>query len=287
MPAPSFGNADNGQNVSLTNETTNGKGYGQAAYMAAHPDQWRKGANGKYEHRDPTTGLWSDPNDVKGGTFGNWFDGLTSGRTDVMGNDTEKEVARKKAEAAAAAAAAETDTITDRMNAFIKSMMGDIDQNDPVFKGLITAGVNAAGEHAGMAGLSGRSGMAGTQSASVAQANVLPWQIARKTAGAAMLGQLSNRDISLGNLAQGQQIINNGIAESQSNAAKNTWGTIGVIGGGIVGGYYGGPEGAKAGALVGGSALGSLGGGGASGPSYSGNTWRPAGGGYKPGGTGY
>ena len=101
-----------------------------------------------------------------------------------------------------------------------------------------------------------------------------------------MLGQLSNRDISLGNLAQGQQTINAGLAESQYNAQQNQGRTWGSLAGGVLGMT---PIGAAIGGPMGGAALGgSLGGALATpsgGPSYSGSTWRP-GGSYKPGGNG-
>lgn len=275
MPNPSFGNADNGQQITTGN-------YGQAAYAQQHPDQWRMGANGQYEHRDAASGAWGDPNAVQGGTFGNWFDRLTSGRGDIMGNDTPQEAARKKQEAADAATKGQQDDISAKMDAFIKSMLGPMDQNDPVYRGLMQAGTDAAQRHAGSAGLAGRSTLAGTQSASVAQQNVLPWMQARQQAGAQMLQARSGRDLSLGQLAQGQQTINNGMAESQYNAAQNTGRTWGSLAGGAIGSAFGGPGGGAIGSQLGGAAGGAIAGG--AGPAAPQSTWRP---GRSLGGTGY
>ncbi len=273
---PVFGadQQDNGQQV-----TRGPVGEGGSAYQMSHPDQWRRNAKGVWEHN--SGGVWSDPNAVQGGTFGNWFDRLTSGRGDIMGNDTPQEAARKKAEADAAAAKGQQDDISARMDAFIKSMLGPVDQNDPVYRGLMQAGTDAAQAHAGSAGLAGRSTLAGTQSASVAQQNVQPWLASRQQAGAQMLAQRSNRDISLGNLAQGQQTINNGMAESQYNAAQNTGRTWGSLAGGALGTAFGGPGGGMAGASLGGSLGGAVAGG--AGPAQSSSTWRPG----RTGGTGY
>ncbi|MHB1098583.1 MAG: hypothetical protein ACYCZR_03430 [Burkholderiales bacterium] len=178
------------------------------------------------------------------------------------------------------------DGISARMQAFIREMLGDFDTNDPVYRGLIQAGTDAAQQSAGRAGLAGRSTLAGTQAASVAQQNVQPWMAARKAAGAQMLTQLSNRDISLGNLAQGQQQIDAGLAASKNAAEKNFWGTLGAVGGGVLGAYVGGPGGAQAGAQIGSGAMSGLAGG-SSGPAQPAQTWKP-GGGYKPpSGSGY
>lgn len=234
-------------------------------------------ADGRWQQRTANGGAedMMNPGDTSG--LSNFVDG----KTDIRGNPTPAELARRANAPLANPANNPQDAIAARMQAFIDSMLGPMNKNDPVYRGLVQAGTDAAQQSAGRGGLSGRSTLAGTQAASVAQQNVQPWMAARQGAGAQMLTQLSNRDISLGNLAQGQQQIDAGLAESKSNADKNFWSTLGSVGGGIVGGYFGGPGGAQAGAQIGGGIGGSLAGGGAGGPSYPQSSWKP-GGSYKP-----
>lgn len=292
MADPTFGANEQDPNVQAsiggTPETNpNDKGYMWAAQK--YPGMWEF-RNGQWAHREGVNAPWQGTVDARKpggeGTVGGWLEGIFSGDRTLMGTDSAQGLAKKKAAADAAAAQGQQDSISARMQAFIDSMLGPMDANDPVYQGLMQAGLDAAQKHSGQAGLAGRSTLAGTQAASVAQQNVQPWMAARLGAGQQMLTSLSGRDISLGNLALGQQQVNQGLAESQSNAAKNTMGTIGSVGGGIIGGIYGGPGGAAAGSSIGGGVLGSLGGGGASGPGYTPNTWRP-GGSYKPSGSGY
>jgi hypothetical protein len=271
---------DNGGDASVG--TTAAGNAGIVTYARQHPDQWRMN-NGVWEHNQG--GTWTpsfkaDGTPVAnpaqpGGTFGNWFDRLTSGRGDIMGNDTEKEIARKKSESAAAAAGAQHDDITARMNAFIQAMGIPPDMSNPVYAGLINAGTAAAGRMQGNAGLSGRSGLAGTQAASVVQANTQPYLASREAAGADMLKAVSGRDVSLGQLDMAQQQVNNGLAESQSNANKNTWSSLAGLAGGVVGG--------PGGAMLASGVAGSLAGGGGSGPSYNAPAWKPG----RTGGTGF
>lgn len=251
-------------------------------YKARDPKFWQF-KNGQWTHIS-SSGKETGSADARrpGGeaTLGYWVDGLFGGKRDVMGNDTPAEAARKRAEAEAAARAAQIDQISARMQAFIAELAGPV-KGTSVYEGLMQAGLDAAQKHAGSAGLAGRSTLAGTQAASVAQQNVQPWLAARQGVRAQMLGQLSNRDISLANIAQGQQRINQGMAESQYNATKNTLGTVGAIGGGILGGIYGGPGGATVGSQLGSAALGTIGGGQApyTPSSYNpGSTWKPSGG---------
>lgn len=286
---PSYGDVDTGTtNLSPggRNDTFSGykaekdpyaPEYVNSPYWEFKNGNWVNKASGK-SHAD---------NSGPGGsaTPGYWLEGLFSGKRDLMGKDTPAEAARKRAEAEAAARAGQQDQITARMQAFIDELAGPV-KGTPVYEGLMQAGLDAAQKHAGSAGLAGRSTLAGTQAASVAQQNVQPWLAARQGVRAQMLGQLSNRDVSLANIAQGQQQINQGMAESQYNATKNTMGTLGAIGGGILGGIYGGPGGATVGSQLGGAALGTIGGGQApyTPSSYNpGSNWKPRGGGSGSG----
>lgn len=298
---PSFGNTDSTDTGLRSNPKPMGvQGDPNNSVMLA-VSRDRRNSSRRWEY---INGMWQDATPdgkpINGGitplTSGSgdlgrdaaeFFDKAASGDWDmVTGKPTAQGQAKLDKAKADAAAKASQDNIAARMQAFIDEMLGPMDTNDPVYRGLMQAGVDAAQKHGGQAGLAGRSTLAGTQAASVAQQNVLPWMAARQQAGQQMLGQLSNRDISLGSLALGQQQVNNGLAESQSNANKNTLATLGAVGGGIIGGIYGGPGGAAAGSQIGGGVMGSLGGGGSSGPSYQQNTWKP-GGSYKPSGSGY
>lgn len=276
MPAPSFGNVDQSSGVAAPAGQT---AAGLALYAQKHPDQWRLN-NGNWENNKG--GVWTPmykndaqqtPVGANANSFGNYVEGVTSGRLNIMGNENNPAKPTDTAK----------DDITARMNAFITAMGIPPDMSNPVYAGLVNAGTSAAGRMQGQAGVAGRSGMAGTQAASVVQANLLPYMQSREQAGAQMLQSLNGRDISLGQLAQGQQNINNGLAESQSNAAKNTASSLGSIGGGILGGVIGGPGGAAAGSQIGSGFLGSLAGGGGSGPNYSGSAWKPG----RTGGSGY
>lgn len=291
MPTPSFGGA---QQEGAGQSTL---GYNQGSlrpendpnnpeYKARDPRFWQF-KNGQWTHISSSgqeTGAADARRPGGSGTFGYWVNGLFSGDRNVMGENTAQGQAKIDRAAAEAKAKGEQDAISARMQAFIDNMLGPMDKNDPVYQGLLQAGTDAAQKSAGGAGLSGRSTLAGTQAASVAQQNVMPWMAARQQAGAQMLNQLNNRDISLSNLSLGQQQINNGMAESQANAQRNTMGTVGSLAGGVLGSIYGGPGGGAAGAALGGSLGGVIGGGGA--PTYSAPTYRP-GSGYKPSGSGY
>lgn len=257
-PAPTFGNVDTGSSqLSTTDSHAFGVYNDRQTFDAAMADWQRKKAAG-----DPFPG----PMPRLG------------------------EGVLKAEEAAKASGPNAQDLISARMQKFIDSMMGPVDPNDPVYRGLMQAGVDAAQRHAGGAGLAGRSTLAGTQAASVAQQNIQPYLASRQQAGAQMLANLSNRDISLGNLALGQQSLDRGAADAQWAAKQNQYQAIGsALGtglGAVAGGYFGGAEGAKMGMQAGSSLGGGLGGvaAGGSGPSYAPAPRRSYGG--NPG-TGY
>lgn len=296
MPTPNYGDADTGTGVAPQSERLSAADPNDpfSGYVAETDPNYAGYRDSKRPDGSPAwvykNGQWYNTTTGRGtlderkpggeATMGYWIDGLFSGRRDIMGRDTPAEAARKKQEADAAAAQERQDQISAQMQKFIDSMLGPMDQNDPIYKGLLQAGIDAAQKQGGRAGLAGRSGLGATNAAAVVQQNVLPWMQARQQAGQQMLEQLSNRDISLSNISLAQQQVNQGLAESQYNATKNTMTTLGSVGGGILGGIYGGPGGATAGAQLGGAVLGTIGSGQA--PAAA-PTYRP-GSGYKPSG---
>lgn len=88
----------------------------------------------------------------------------------------EEEAARSEQEKAAALEKKRSD-ITGQIQAFIDTMTGPSRPDDPVRVALLRAGTDAAQAAAGLSGV--RGGLAGTAAASMAQANLLPYELQR------------------------------------------------------------------------------------------------------------
>lgn len=184
--------------------------------------------------------------------------------------DFTEQAADAQVEKDAADTAANLDSTINRIRIFAAEMLGDVSPDDPVMQGLLQSGMDAAQASAGQAGLSGRSGLAGTQAASVAQQNTLPYLSQRKSLGLSALGTAGNMELGLADMAAAEHRLvterNDMVAaerwKGMQNAAQGIWGGIGAVGGGIIGGYLGGPQGAAAGAsagAAGGASLGTIG----------------------------
>lgn len=294
MPVPTFGNTDTG----TTNLSTQGYGYDPNTGIYRTNDGWggvkEVNTNGevqsvanklskelgispeaalKYAKEDAAR-YFSQPN----ANPNNWAltfwgsPGYEALKKRVQG--TEAENAANSQAAADQAAADQRTGITNQIQAFVNSMLGPMDPNDPVHKGLVQMGTNAAQASAGRGGLSGRSGLAGTQAASVAQANALPYLQARSSLGLQAQGLLNNRDLGLGQLNQDWAKFmtdrNDRIAGLQAGAQQQQNSMIGsLIGGGLGAlGFIGGPALGSATMGAGASLGGSIGGGFSRPPQY-------------------
>lgn len=185
--------------------------------------------------------------------------------------------------------------VIERLKAFATEMLGPVGDNDPVYNMLVQSGTDAAQASAAQAGLSGRSGLAGTQAASVAQQNSLPYLAQRQSQGLGALNAAGNMELGLQGLndAEGRyrQDRLDSIAEANWKASQNQMQTALSLGGSVlggVGGYMaGGAQGIAPGMQFGGSlaaGAGSLAG--PQAPTYS--TYKPPKGPRGPsGGAGY
>ena len=195
-------------------------------------------------------------------------------RNALMKMAGQKDFAQQEADAkvdkAAADTAANLDSTINRIRMFAAEMLGPVAPDDPVMQGLMQSGIDAAQASAAQAGLSGRSGLAGTQAASVAQQNTLPYLGQRQSLGLSALSAAGNMELGLADMAAAEQKFmqdrNDMMAaerwKGQQNAAQGLWGGIGAVGGALLGGYLGGPQGAAAGAsagAAGGASLGTIG----------------------------
>lgn len=166
--------------------------------------------------------------------------------------------------------------VTNQIQRFIDDMTGPSGPNDPVRMALVQGGTDAAQASAGSQGLSGRSGLAGTQAASMAQQNLLPYEAQRAALRQQGIGTLNQRDLSQQQLDDAWSAMElaraDKLAEGRWAGEQNQRQGLGAaIGTGLGAlGFIGGPAVGAATMSAGGALGGGLGGlGGASSPNYA------------------
>lgn len=181
-------------------------------------------------------------------------------------DQTQAQNGAAEAEAAATKEASGVKDIRGQIQAFVDSMTGSSRADDPVRMALLQQGTDAAQRSLGQSGVRGT--LAGTQAASVAQQNVLPYEAQRAQMRAQGLGMLSQHNQGLGQLQLGfdnlqmqqmnaQQARADMIAQqryaAQAGQAQAIGGAIGMGLGTAAGAYFGMPQLGQVGGQLGGS----------------------------------
>lgn len=243
-----------------------------------------------------------DPNSASGGERNRGvYNALDTGYSDEYidaYNDAVDYVSAATAEEITAQDAAMAEgrrrDVNNQIQTFIDDMTGPSRSNDPIRMGLLRAGVDSAQAAAGAAGIDARSGLAGTQAASLGQANLLPYETQRASLRQQGLGVLNQRDLTQQQMDDAwasmmlarQDKASEAAWAGQMNSAQGLGGAIGTGLGAL--GFIGGP--AVGAATM--SAGGALGGGLASlgapqAPTYTQGPPRGRGRGNSGGGTGW
>jgi len=210
----------------------------------------------------------------EGGVGGTSNAGLLSNASTSLGDLVQTQAtaaanAKKQADDQAAAQAAQDQAmkdrqgLTDEMHKYFEMMSRPVvDANgnvtDSLYQQLLNTGAGQAQTIARNAGVAGNA--AATMGVQGAQSAGLPYLQQRQQLASQAWQLLSNRDISLGQLDQGQQNLNQQATQLNNSIAAQQAGSsiipaigslIGGAAGTVIGGYAGGPAGAATGAKVG------------------------------------
>jgi hypothetical protein len=171
-----------------------------------------------------------------------------------------------------AAGGAAGDAINAKLAAFIQSVSGSLDPNDPIARTLQQYGAGAAGTAAANAGIKG--GMSVAASEQGANAALLPYLQQRKQLELQGVGALSQRDLALRQAALQELQMKNQASAANFAMQQNQLASVGSAVGGVlgtVGQMYGLPVSGSMGSQL----VGGLAGMGAQGGYQSGNSNYP------------